>query len=194
MRIETVSGSTLPRLPYNPRMIPLFLGLSIANLILLATVFGLGLFATDAQHKTTGVYSYHISLAFASGMMVLLTHLAFYTYFMATTKWLAAASDKANFPMDRFAAPAYGAKRRAMRVAMTAILLTMLAMFAGAAADPTVRPWWPGEVHMFAAIVAIVANAFCVWIESDMIKSQRRLMDEALAELNAMPGIHVEQT
>ena len=50
-------------------MIPLFLGLSIANLILLATVFGLGLFATDAQHKTTGVYSYHISLAFASGMM-----------------------------------------------------------------------------------------------------------------------------
>lgn len=178
---------------YNLWMTPLFLGLTIANLLLLAIVFGLGFFAIDTQHGATGVYSYHISLAIAAGMMVLLTHLAFYTYFMATSKWLAAASDKANLPMGRYAVPAFAAKRRAMHVAMTAIVLTMLAMFAGAAADPTVRPWWPGEVHMLAAILAITANVFCAWIEFGMIQSQGRLMDGALAELNHTPGVRVEQ-
>src|SRR5689334_4317384 len=114
----------------------LFLGLTAANLLLLSMVFGLGLFATDAG-KPTSLYSYHISLAIAAGLMTLLAHLAVYTYFMATSRWLQAATDKANLDPQTYAAPALAGKRRVFPLAMAAIIFTMLTMFAGAGADPT---------------------------------------------------------
>ncbi len=174
-------------------MRPLFLGLTAANLLLLATVFAIGLFAVDPADKPTGLYSYHIALAIAAGMMTLLTHIAVYTYFMATSRWLQAASEKANLSLDDFAAPAFTAKRRVLSVVMTAIIAVMLTMFAGAAADPTVHPWWPGEVHMAVAGVAIAVNLFCALLEYKLIQSQGKLMDGALAILNRIPGLVIGQ-
>jgi hypothetical protein len=173
-------------------MLPLFLGLTAANLLLLSTVFAIGLFAVDPANVPTWLYSYHIALAIAAGMMTLLTHIATYTYFMATSRWLQAATEKANLNVNDFAAPAFAAKRRALPVAMTAIVAVMLTMFAGAASDPTVRPWWPGEVHMAVAGVAIAVNVFCAMLEYKLIQSQGKLMDGALAILNRMPGLVIE--
>jgi hypothetical protein len=174
-------------------MIPLFIGLSAANLLLLLAVFGLGFFAVDSAHHATALYTYHISLGIAAGLMATLTHLAFYTYFMATSRGLVAATDKANLPRERYAIPAFTGKRRALPVAMAAVMLTMLAMFAGAGADSTMRPWWPTEVHLTAAGIALAANALGAAVELAMIRAQGRLMDGALAELNQRPGVSVER-
>lgn len=174
-------------------MIPLFLGLSFANLLLLATVFGAGLLVIDSFGKPTWVYSYHLALGFAAGLMTLLAHLGVYTYFMATSRWLQAATEKANLDVNDFAVPAYAAKRRVFPVAMTAIVVTMLTMFAGAAADPTVRPWWPGEVHLTIAALALAANALCALLEYRLIRVQGRRMDNALAILNRTPGLVIEE-
>jgi len=171
----------------------LFLGLTAANLLLLSIVFGLGLFATDAADQPTWIYSYHIALAIAAGMMTLLTHLAVYTYFMATSRWLQAATDKANLDPNAYAAPALAAKKRVLPLAMTAIVLTMLTMFAGAGADPTLRRLWPAEVHLAIAALAVAANALCAALEFRLIKAQGRLMDGALAILNNTPGLIIEQ-
>ena len=173
-------------------MIPLFLGLTIANLLLLVVVFVLG-FGTFHEGKPTDHYAYHISLAIAAGLMAVLVHVVAYMYFMATSKWLRAATDKAGLDPAAFALPAMSNKRRVLPLVMGAIVMTMLAMFAGAGADPTVNPWWPGELHMVVAAAAIAANALCAAGEFRMIRTQGRLMDEALAVVNRTPGVVVEQ-
>jgi hypothetical protein len=165
-------------------MIPLFLGLSAANLLLLAIVFGLGLFAVDPAGKATTMYGYHLVMGFAAGLLTALAHLAVYTYFMATSKWLNAAADKAGLDPARYVSPALARKRRVLPVALGAIGVTMLAMFAGAAADPTVRPWWPAEVHLATAALAIAANALGALMEYRLIRDQGALMDLALAVFN----------
>lgn len=169
-------------------MISLFLGLSTANILLLLIAFGLGLSATDGQQAPTGLYAFHISMGIASGLMATLTHIAVYTYFMATTKWLGAATDKADLDPQRFVAPAAARKAKALVLVMAAITATMLAMFAGAGGDPTMtNPWWPGGVHLTMGLVALGANVLGAAFEFPLICRQRRSMDEALVILNTTP-------
>jgi hypothetical protein len=173
-------------------MIPLFLGLTLANLLLLGIVFALGFTAVEGA-KPSHMYAYHITLGIASGLLTAFAHVSIYMYFMATSKWLRAATEKAGLDPAAYAAPALVNKRRVLPMMMIPIAMTMLAMFAGAASDPTVNPWWPGELHMGVAAIAIAANALCAMGEYRLIRAQGRLMDEALAVVNRTPGMLVEQ-
>lgn len=165
-------------------MIPLFLGLTAANLIILAGVFALGL---GVGGDVAALYTYHIAFGLTAGLMALLTHLSVYVYFMATSKWLAAATDKAGLDADRFARPAERHKRRAFVLAMSIIALTMITMFAGAGADVTVSALWPGELHLLLAVAAIVANGFGALGEYQLIRKQSNLMDAAAVYVSGDP-------
>jgi len=169
-------------------MLPLFIGLTIANLLLLGVVFALGLLLGYGHAPTW--YSYHVLFAIFAGLMVVFVHLIVYTYFMATTKWLGAAVDKANLPVDQYVTPSAQRKRRAFAVVMTAIVVTMLTMFSGAAAD-TVRHW-PPMIHLISGIATLVANGLCALAEYKLISEQGRLMDSALAELNTNPNLIIK--
>lgn len=165
-------------------MIPLFLGLTIANLLLMAAVFCMGLFVVDHTGQVTSMYARHLVLGLGTGLMATLTHVAVYMYHMATARWLQAATDKVGESQARWAAPALTRKRKVFFIMMATIGVTMLAMFAGAAADPMVNPWWPGEVHMMAGLLALAANGSAAISEYRHIRRQGELMDDALAELN----------
>lgn len=166
-------------------MIPLFLGLAAANVLLMGIVFFLGLMAIGPDAIPSRFYAFHISMAIASGLMMLLAHVGTYMYFMATSRWLEAATNKAGLSAARFHDPARKRKSKVFAAMMAAVTLTMLTMFAGAAADPTVNPLWPGEVHMVLAIAAITVNLLAHAVQFQHIRSQSRLMDEAVAILNA---------
>ena len=173
-------------------MISLFLGLSTANLLLLTMVLGLGLFATDAAHAPTPLFAVHITLGIASGLMALLTHVGIYTYFMATAKWLQAATDKADLDASHFVAPALSRKMRVLAASGAAITVTMLTMFAGAAADPTMPNLLPGGVHMMLAVATLATNLVVAIVQFPHIRQQGLLMDEALAILNNTPTADLE--
>lgn len=174
-------------------MIPLFIGMTLANLLLLCGVFGLGLFVVGADEKTTSVYAYHISLAIAAAFVTLATHVGTYMYFMATSRWLQAATDKVGLEPRRFAAPALDNKRRSLPCIMMPILAMMAAAFAGAGADRTLAPIWRPEYHLAAGVIAIAVNIFAAMLEFKLIKAQGALMALALAILNQKPGVVVEQ-
>lgn len=169
---------------YNPRMVSLFLGLSAANMLLMSVVFVLGLNVTDAVGQPSGAYPLHLALGLGAGLMVVVAHLSVFMYFMATTRWLEAATSKAGLAVSAVAQPAEANKRRVFPVVMTPIVLTMLAMFAGAGADPTVQPWWPAEVHLAAAVVAWAANLLAHVLEWGRLRAQGALMDLALRTIN----------
>ena len=174
-------------------MIPLFAGLTAANLLVLITVFAFGWFAFGVDGRPTGAYTLHLTLGIFAGLLATLSHLTVYTYFMATSKWLRAATHKGNLDPARFVVPAAAGKRRVLGWVMGAIVLTMVAMFAGAGADPTVAPWWPGEVHLALALLAVAANEVSALAELRLIREQGRLMDEALEILNRTPGLVAER-
>jgi hypothetical protein len=164
-------------------MIALLLGLSIANLMLLTGTFVLGLGAVDAADAPTDLYALHIILAIAAGLFAVLTHLAAYTYFMATCKWLAAAADRAALDPARHVAPALARKRRVFAFAMAAVTITMLTMFAGAGADPVLGRLWPSQVHLILALLTLVANALAALAELRHVQQQSRLIDHTLVTL-----------
>ena len=60
----------------------------------------------------------------------------------------------------------------------------MVAMFAGAAADPTVKPWWSGQVHLLFASLAIAINLVCITCQYYLIRLQGQLMDTVLELVN----------
>lgn len=154
--------------------------MTIANLLLLCSVFGLGLFAV-VDGRPTGWYAYHIGMALGAGMMTLVTHIGTYMYFMATTRWLEAAAAKVGLDVATYVTAPLRRKARVFPLMMAAVGSVMLAMFAGAAADPTVRPWFSGEVHLVIAALAIVINAVCALAELRLIKAQSALVDDAAA-------------
>lgn len=173
-------------------MIPIFLGLSAANLLFMLGVFAVGLGAFDPSGQPTSLYPPHLLMGMGAGLLCTLAHLSVFTYFMATSKWLAAATEKAGFAPARFQLPARYNKTRALLTALAAILCTALAMFAGAAADPTIRPWWPGEVHLVMAALALGVNLLCTLIEHRLIRRQQQLMDNALILVNLRPDSNVQ--
>ncbi len=186
--MNPLSPVPCPLSSYNAAMFPLFLGLTISNLLLLCTVFVLGLFVVDHQSEVTDAYDWHIPLGIAAGLMVALTHVAIYMYHMATARWLEAATDKTGVPQARWARPALARKRRIFFLMMAAIGSAMIAMFAGALADPLMNPLWPGEVHMAAGILALSVNIAVAFSEARHIQAQGRLMDDALRMINEGAG------
>lgn len=162
-------------------MIPLFFGLTAANLLLMVGVFVLGMFTKDMDNAPTFIYPYHITLGVAVGLIAALTHVTVYTYFMATTKWLRAATDKANLDPAFYVEIPMRRKRRALPVSMIAIVATMLCLFAGAGADTTL---WPREVHLVTAILAIAVNFACAAAQYILIRDQTRLIHAALDVVN----------
>ena len=162
-------------------MISLFLGLSWANVILMATALVLGLLATGAD---TDAYALHATIGIASGLMTTLTHMVIYAYFMATHKWLQAATEKGDLDPLQFVRPALTHKYRALGTAMAAVTLAVLTLFAGAATDPTTAPWLPPGAHLATAVTAIIVNLIAAGIQFPLVRQQNHLVDRATALLN----------
>jgi len=172
-------------------MIAIFIGLTASNLLLLGAVFGIGLFVADGRGHPGALYEYHLGLGIAAGLMATLTHMAIYMYFMATTKWLGAAADKVGLDLAQFVQPAERRKRHAFSLVMTAIVMTMLTMFAGAGADPPRGALWPAEVHLVLAAVTVAVHLAVAAGEYRLITRQGTLMDQGLAAVNRSPNLSV---
>jgi hypothetical protein len=167
-------------------MIPMFLGLTMANLLLLGTVFVLGLGASHSG-GATDLYLYHVTWAIAAGLLTALVHSVVYTYFMGTSRWLAAAADKADLESQPFIQEPLDRKRTALFVMLTPIGMTMLTMMGGAATDTLL--WWPGGVHLVLGIATLVVNIGAAIWEFRLIRAQGQSMDDALAVLNRKPEL-----
>lgn len=173
-------------------MIRLFLGLTAANLLLMAAVFYLGLAAVDGHDALTEMYMLHLTLGICGALVCALVHVAVYTYFMATCKWLAEAAAKAGLEPGGYVGPALRRKNKALACVMTAVACTLAALIGGAGTDPTVGRLWPGHVHLVLAMIAMAANLVAAVVEYGLIADQGKLMDNVLAILNHAPGVVVK--
>lgn len=159
-------------------MIPLFVGLTLVNLLALAAAAGLG-YAAKAGYA---VGPWHVLAGALAALVCCAVHCVVFTYFSATAKWVQHAT-KVKRLDPRLAAPTRSFKAQTFPAALLAMASTFLAAVAGAGAD-NFRGAWPGWHHVLA-ITALVVNLLMAAVELRAILRNGRLIDSVLAQIAA---------
>jgi integral membrane sensor domain MASE1 len=157
-------------------MIPLFIGLTLVNLLGLCTAGALGY----ASRHGYAVGPWHI----LAGAMAALTscgvHCVVFTYFIATAKWVQHAVSVKHLD-PALATPTRSFRAQAFPAALLAMASVILTAFVGAAADNYHGRWhaW----HHGLAIAALATNVLVALVEYRAIDRNARLIDGVLARI-----------
>jgi hypothetical protein len=156
-------------------MVPLFIALSLLNLLSLAVTMALGYFAPPAQRGM------HILAGALSALVCVGVHCVVFTYFIATAKWMAHAIAVKRLEPS-LAAPTRSFRRQAFPAALAGMGSVFFAAILGAARDNGMAP---AAWHHGVAIVAVLINLLVAWAEYRAIVCNGRLIDQILARINA---------
>ena len=167
-------------------MIPLFIGLTLVNLLTFGVAAALG-YLSSSGHDVRG---WHILAGAMAGLVACAVHCIVFTYFVATAKWIQHAVLVKNLDAG-FVTPTRSFKAQAFPAAMLAIAVSLIAVFSGAARDTGMlsRPW-----HQVIAISAFAINFLVAFVEYRAIGRNGRLIDSMLTtiERSGAPAAEAE--
>lgn len=159
-------------------MVPLFVGLTLVNLVGLGTAAALGYAARSGY----AAGSWHVLAGALASLVCCGVHCVAFTYFAATAKWVQHAIVVKHLD-PALAAPTRSFKAQAFPAALLAMASTFAAAVAGAGAD-NFGGGWAGWHHA-VAVGAIVVNVFVAGVELNAIRRNGRLIDDVLARIPA---------
>jgi hypothetical protein len=154
-------------------MIPLFIGLTLVNLLGLSAAAALG-YASRAGYA---VGPWHILAGAMAALVCVAVHCVVFTYFVATAKWVQhAVSVKGLDPALN--APTRSFKAQAFPAALLAMAVVFVTAVIGAAADNYHGRWH--AVHHAMAVGSLAVNLLVAAIEYRAIDRNGRLVDRVL--------------
>ena len=159
-------------------MIPLFVGLTLVNLLGLATAGALGY----AAKRGYAVGPWHVLAGAMAAIICVAVHCVVFTYFAATAKWVQHAIQVKRLD-PALAAPTRSFKAQAFPAAVLAMAATFAAAVLGAGADNYRGSW--GAWHHTVAIGAFVVNVLVAGVEYRAIARNGRLIDGVLERIAA---------
>jgi len=159
-------------------MIPLFVGLTLVNLIGLGAAGALG-YAAKAGYP---VGPWHVLAGALAALVCCAVHCVVFTYFAATAKWVQHAISVKHLDPS-LSGPTRSFKTQAFPAALLAMGATFLAAVAGAGADNFRGAW--ASWHHALAIGALVVNVLAATVEFRAIARNGRLIDGILERVNA---------
>jgi hypothetical protein len=163
---------------YPARMIPLFLGLSIANMTALLLAVGLGYAGVSGGG---GLRAWHMLSGAIAVLLCIAVHCVVFTYFIATAKWIQHAVTVKGLP-DTYSSPTRSFKAQAFPAALCAMGSVFIAAMFGAATDnQMVSTTW----HHLMALGALAVNLGAAVLEYAAIGRNGRLIDRILGEAAA---------
>ena len=154
-------------------MIPLFLGLTLANILTLCVTGTLGYLGTTSAPAR----SWHTLAGALATLVACGVHCVVFTYFIATAKWVQHAVATRNLDPG-FTTPTRSFRRQAFPAALLAMAITFAAAILGAAHDNFMVS---RNVHHATAVAAFVVNVLVAIIEYNAIARNGRLIDSVLA-------------
>jgi len=156
-------------------MIPLFLGLTLANLLTLCVTGALGYLGTTSVPAR----SWHTLAGALATLVACGVHCVVFTYFVATAKWVqhAVATRKLD---PNFVTPTRSFRRQAFPAALAAMAITFAAAILGAARDNFMVS---RDVHHLTAVAAFAVNILVAIIEYKAIARNGRLIDSILVAI-----------
>lgn len=158
-------------------MIPLFLGLTLVNLLCLAVTATLG---WNSVHSNPLLRQTHVLIGALSALVSVGVHCVVFTYFIATAKWAQHAVMVKKLDAA-LVAPTRSFKMQAFPAALLAMAATFGAAILGAALDNFMVP---RNAHLTAAVIAIAVNLAVAFVEFRAIARNGRLIDSILAIIN----------
>jgi hypothetical protein len=157
-------------------MIPLFIALTMINLLCLLATAVLGYGASIAAEWG----AYHQLAGAMATICCCAIHCIVFTYFIATAKWIQHAVSVKKLSED-YLTPTRSFRAQAFPAALLAMLSVFIAAVVGVATYTYhLRP----TSHLYAAITAICVNAIVALIEFRAIHRNGKLMDEILRRIN----------
>jgi hypothetical protein len=157
-------------------MIPLFLGLTLANVTALLATIALGYAGTAA---TGALRSWHMLAGTMAALLCIAVHCVVFTYFIATAKWIQHAVSVKGLDAA-YSAPTRSFKAQAFPAALGAMAVVFLTAIFGAATDnQMVSATW----HHLLALTAFAVNLAAAAIEYNAISHNGRLIDQILADV-----------
>jgi len=159
-------------------MIPLFIGLTLVNLLGLGAAAALG-YAAKAGYP---VGSWHVLAGALAALVCCAVHCVVFTYFAATAKWVQHAITVKRLD-PALAAPTRSFKAQAFPAALLAMAATFVAAVLGAGAD-NFQGAWPRFHHVFA-VGTLAVNVIAAAVEYRAVARNGRLIDGILARVGA---------
>lgn len=158
-------------------MIPLFLGLTLVNLLCLGLTTALGYMSLSNDGASKGS---HILAGALSTLVCCGVHCVVFTYFIATAKWIQHAVQVKQLD-PAIAQPTRSFKKQAFPAALSAMAVVFVTAVLGAARDNygIDRMW-----HHGAALAALGVNLLVAVVELRAIMRNGRLVDHILATVN----------
>jgi hypothetical protein len=157
-------------------MIPLFIALTIINLVCLSTATAVGYLGA---HRDPWFAPWHTLTGVMATMTCCAVHCIVFTYFMATAKWVQHAVSVKRLDPE-LTGPTRSFRAQAFPAALLAIAVVFVAAVLGAAHENYAIP---RDWHELMALVAIVVNAAVAWIEYRAITRNGRLIDDVLERI-----------
>jgi hypothetical protein len=156
-------------------MIPLFLGLTLANLACLTIALVLGYLRSAGRD----VGQYHLIAGALAAIVCCGAHCVVFTYFIATAKWVRHAILVKRLDLA-LAAPTRSFKLQAFPAALLAMVTVFLTAMLGAVVDNyRVDPLW----HHLTALAMLATNVFVAAVELRAIRRNGALIDDVLARI-----------
>ena len=158
-------------------MIPLFLGLTLVNLLMLGLATALG-YVVDRDPARWSPY--HQLIGVLAAMTCVAVHCVVFTYFIATAKWVQHAVTVKQLDPS-VAAPTRSFKAQAFPAALAAMAVVFVAAVTGAATfSGYLRS---ATVHHALAIAALTVNVLVALVEYRAIARNGQLIDGILARV-----------
>ena len=158
-------------------MIPLFLGLTLVNLLMLGVATALGY----VVGRDPARWSPHHQLAgVLAAMTCVAVHCVVFTYFIATAKWVQHAVTVKRLDAS-LVAPTRSFKAQAFPAALSAMAVVFVTAVTGAA---TFSGYFrTATVHHALAVMSLLVNALVAVIEYRAISRNGQLIDSILARI-----------
>jgi hypothetical protein len=179
----------------------ILLTLAIFAFVVLGATFVVGLMV--GAHETGEIPAtrpwmwYHFRLGLGSALAVVLVHCLIITYFIGTTRWCKEVVE--TYSLDRrLVLESTRLKRRSFPWSLSAMLIIVIVIALGAAADPAtgrrnLEPW--GTVHLIAASIGLVYLAASFYMAWNNVAAHHALIDRIVAEVQRIRrerGLEVE--
>jgi hypothetical protein len=132
-------------------------------------------------------YTVHFLLGLFSVLVTLAVHCLIFIYFLGTGRWVkevALAYRMPDAPLPRLTRDL---KRRTFPLALTAMLISIAAAAAGAAAQ---RREWPWSVHAGLATLTLLVNLWAFVIEYRNVSINASVIDEVMREVDRIRAEH----
>lgn len=158
-------------------MVPLFLGLTLANIVCLITATVLG-YLTTGRHE---LGQWHMLAGALAALTCCAVHCIVFTYFIATAKFVQHAIAVRKLD-ESLATPTRSFRAQAFPAALASMLMVFLTTVMGAAVDnyPVSR-----EIHHIPALVTIAVNLVAAVVEYHAIRRNGELIDRVLELANS---------